>query len=301
MLVALAANLVIAVAKTVAAIVSGSAAMYAETAHSFADTTNQVLLLVSIRRGAKPADLRHPMGYGRERFFWALLAAVFIFVGGALFSVSQGVLALATGSVHEGFVLGVVILAISVVAESLSLVRALRHAQGEARTRRTALGTYISQSTDPTVRTVLFEDTAAVVGASVALAGITLHRITGDAWWDAGAAIAVGGVLGAVAIALGVDARALLVGESALPPERASLRSILHAQSEIDEVHEVVTTHIGPAQLAVAARVTLHPGVTVREIEAMGRRVRESMRDAVDDVATVFIDPTTPRLPHSDA
>ncbi|MFN8121338.1 MAG: cation diffusion facilitator family transporter [Thermoleophilia bacterium] len=294
-LYALGANIAVAVAKGVAGLLGGSAAMIAEAAHSVADTADQGLLLISLRRGELPADGRHQVGYGRERFFWALLAAIFIFIGGAVFSIAEGVATLTVlPEEPERFRLAVAVLGLSLVAESVSFRRALREVGEGARRHRTSVRRYLRHSTDPTVRTVVFEDGAAIAGVLVALGAVTLHHLTGDAWWDAAGAIAVGLLLAVAAIALARDTKALLIGEAALPEEQRRLREVLTRQPEIAAVRSLVTTHIGPARLLVAARVTLAGDAGPAEIAALGPRVRESMRREVPDVTEVYLDPTAP-------
>lgn len=294
-LYALAANVAVATAKGLAGALGGSAAMVAEAAHSVADTADQGLLLLSLRRGELPPDRRHQVGYGRERFFWALLAAIFIFIGGAVFSVAEGVATLTVLPTEpERFGLAVGVLGVSLVAESVSFRRALREVGEGARRHRTSVRRYLRHSTDPTVRTVVFEDGAAILGVLIALAAVSLHHLTGDAWWDAAGAITVGLLLAVAAVALARDTKALLIGEAALPEEQRRLRGVLTAQPEIAAVRSLVTTHIGPARLLVAARVTLAAGAGAPEITALGARVRDGMRREVPDVAEVYLDPTGP-------
>src|SRR4030095_10414255 len=174
--------------------------MLAEAAHSFADTMNQVFLLVSLSLGDREPDEDHPFGYGKERFFWALLAAVFIFVSGALFSLWQGVHGLLSGeTVEGGYLLTYAVLVFALVAEGTSWWRGAHQgrseAGGAAPPAEKPSGVYVQQSKDPTVKTVLFEDSAAVAGLLLALVGVGLHQLTGMAFFDAGASILIGVLL----------------------------------------------------------------------------------------------------------
>lgn len=293
-LVALGANLGIAVAKGVAAALTGSAALLAETAHSLADTVNQVLLLVSLSLGKRPADEEHPLGYGRDRFFWALLVAVLIFVVGGVVSVGRGVLGLLGGDGGEGFIVAYAILGVSLVLEGASLVRAVRQTRRQAAREGLAFATYARHTTDPTVNTVLFEDAAAVLGLLLALGGVALHQLTGSAAWDAASAVAIGAVLLAVAFLLGRDSRDLLLGEPARPEEREALREAIMAHPEVAAVTELLTTHVGPDQLVVAVRVELSRELPGVDVERLRGSIRAALPARVADVSRVFVELSPP-------
>lgn len=212
-LVALGANLLIAVAKAVGGVFAGSPALLSEAAHSVADSFNEVFLLAALRRSRRPPDRRHPFGYGKERFFWSLLAAVGIFVMGGCFSVFQGIEALRSGAdeSHSGYVAGLVVLGVAFLAEGGSLLRALHQVRGQP-------GGGIGR--DPALRTVVAEDGTAVLGVALAIAGMALHMATGQPVWEGSASLAIGVLLGYVAYRLGKDARDQLIGE-AVDPENA--------------------------------------------------------------------------------
>ena len=226
-LVALAANASIAVAKLVAGLISASSAMLAESAHSVADTMNQVFLLASLKLGEREADAEHPFGYGKERFFWSFLAAVGIFVAGAGFSLYEGLQRIFGATSEEGsYGVAYAVLAFALVAEGTSLVRAWRQTRGEARARRQTYLGFVRASRDPTTKTVLFEGSAAVVGVLLAFAGVGLREVTGDAAPDAAASIAVGLLLAYVAVRIGRDSRRLLLGRQRRRWRRSSRRSV---------------------------------------------------------------------------
>src|SRR4051794_16352091 len=226
-LVALAANLAIAVAKFAAGIISGSAAMLAEAAHSVADTANQLFLLASLRFSERKPDANHPFGYGKERFLWSFMAAIFIFVSGAAFSIYEGVSRLLSGGGETSYTAAYVVLVLGIALEGTSLLRAMRQTREDAARTERKLGRYVRTSRDPTTKTVLFEDSAAVIGLLLALAGLALSQVTGEHAFDAAASIAIGVLLGCVAYALWRDTRGLLIGGGAPPGGRGGLRAAL--------------------------------------------------------------------------
>jgi cation diffusion facilitator family transporter len=296
-LAALVANLAIAAAKTVAGLLGGSAAMLAEAAHSFADTMNQVFLLVSLSLGDREPDEDHPFGYGKERFFWALLAAVFIFVSGALFSLWQGVHGLLSGETAEGgYLLTYGVLVFALVAEGISWWRAAHQVRSEAAAAGKPVRVYVQQSNDPTVKTVLFEDSAAVAGVLLALAGVGLHQLTGMAFFDAGASILIGVLLAYIAYRLGRDTKGLLIGEAARPEQREALRRTILAHPEVEAVLELLTMHLGPASLLVAVRLDLRDGLSSQQVEAVSTRIEAELAEVVPEVTQVFLDPTPREL-----
>ncbi|HET8604511.1 MAG TPA: cation diffusion facilitator family transporter, partial [Marmoricola sp.] len=179
------ANLVIAVGKAVGGVMSGSSAMMSEAAHSVADTLNQVFLMTAIRRSSKKADQEHPFGYGMERYFWSLLAAVGIFVLGAGFSAYEGLHQLLHPEEQKGIVVPLVVLGLAFLMEGSSLLRGVWQARKEARERDKPLRPYLAHEAEPTVRAVVFEDSAAVAGLVVAALGIVLDHVTGSTVFDA--------------------------------------------------------------------------------------------------------------------
>ncbi|MFE2374091.1 cation diffusion facilitator family transporter [Streptomyces sp. NPDC059398] len=285
-LVALAANLVIAVAKAVGGVFAGSPALLSEAAHSVADSLNEVFLLFALRRSKRPADPQHPFGYGKERFFWALLAAVGIFVMGGCFSVWQGVEALRGGGEQEstgGYIVGLVVLGVALIAEGTSLARALLQVRGQS-------GDGIGK--DPALRTVIAEDGTAVIGVLLAMAGMGLHMATGQIAWEASASIAIGALLGYVAYRLGKDARDQLIGEAADPDLRAGIEEMLAAQPEIDQVSSLLTMRLGMESTLVAARVDLVPGLESEHVELISMRIRASIEKTWPEADQVYLDVT---------
>lgn len=292
-LIAGAANLFVGVIKLVAGLAAGSSAMLAEAAHSAADTLNQAFLLTSVHRSARPADTRHPFGYGQERYFWSLLAAFGIFIAGAGFSVFEGLLAFRRGGGGGGSVmLAYVVLAVSLLAEGTSLTRAYRQVRAEARRRRSAVLDHVRESPDTTVKAALFEDTAAIAGLVLAAAGLALRQLTGSPAWDGAASIAIGGLLVAVAVRLGLDSRELLIGRAAGPRERAAIRAEIEATPGVEALLDLLTMQLGPDHLIVAARVALAGGITADQAEDLADGIDQRLTQRLPLTPHVFIDPT---------
>ncbi|MGW0209563.1 cation diffusion facilitator family transporter [Streptomyces sp. NPDC003233] len=285
-LVALAANLVIAVAKAAGGVLAGSPALLSEAAHSVADSFNEVFLLAALRRSRRPADAQHPFGYGKERFFWSLLAAVGIFVMGGCFSFFQGFEALRQGTQENfsGYVAGLIVLGVALVAEGVSLLRALHQV------RRHGAG--LGSVADPALRTVVAEDGTAVLGVTLALAGMGLHMVTGQVAWEASASLAIGVLLVYVAYRLGRDARDRLIGEAADPELSGRIRSLLRAQPEIDSVEALFTMKTGLYSTLVAARIDLVPGLDSERVEEVAVRIKRSLARTFPEAGQIFLDVT---------
>jgi cation diffusion facilitator family transporter len=256
-MVAFAANLLIALAKSVAALVTGSASMLAEAAHSWADAGNEVFLLVAQRRGARPADDQHPTGHGRETYVWALFAAVGLFAVGAAVSVTHGITELIHPEPAQAFMVAYVVLAISFVLEGISFLQSTRQAKAEAREIDRELLEHVVATSDPTLRAVFAEDAAALVGVLIAFAGIGLHELTGSSVPDAVGSILVGLLLGVVSILLIDRNRRFLVGEAVSPALRKAALERLLAEDQVMSVTYLQMEFAGPRQIALLARVDL--------------------------------------------
>jgi cation diffusion facilitator family transporter len=285
-LVALAANVVIAVAKTVGGLIAGSPALLSEAAHSVADSMNEVFLLAALRRSRRRADSRHPFGYGKERFFWSRLAAVGIFVMGGCFSFFQAFEALRRGAAesYDGYVAGLVVLGVALVSEGISLLRALHQVRVQ--------GGAASGARDPALRTVVAEDGTAVLGVSLAIAGMALHMATGQVIWEALASCAIGALLVYVAYRLGRDARDQLIGRAADPEQSRRIRALLQAQPEIDSVESLLTMELGLDSTLVAARVDLTPGLDSEEVELVAERIKRTVSYTIPEADQIFLDIT---------
>jgi cation diffusion facilitator family transporter len=290
-LIAGAANIFVGVIKLVAGIMVGSSAMLAEAAHSAADTLNQAFLLASLRRGERPADPRHPFGYGQERYFWSLLAAFGIFVAGAGFSVFEGLLALRRGST-ESPLIAYVVLAVAGVAEGTSLVRVLVQFRGEARRNHLDVLDHVRSSPDTTIKATLFEDGAAMIGLALAALGLALRQATGSAVWDGAASMAIGGLLVVVAVRLGLDSRDFLIGRAADPRDLETIRAEIENAPGVDALVDLRTMHLGPEHLIVGARVAFSDDISADRAEDIADDIDRRLSDRLPLVPHIFLDPT---------
>ncbi|CAN5470268.1 cation diffusion facilitator family transporter [soil metagenome] len=290
------ANLAIAVAKIVAGALTGSSAMLAEGAHSVADTVNQVFLLTALSRSKKPADTQHPFGYGMERYFWSLLAAVGIFVLGAGFSIYEGIHSLLHQEPVVDPLVAYVVLGVSFLFEGASWLKALLQLRREASEREVGLLTHVATTPDPTAKTVAFEDTAALIGIVLAVGGITLHLLTGSGAWDGIASILIGLLLVGVAVSLGSTSKRNLIGEALPEAKREGLTRVINDSIGVDVVVELLTMRLGPDDVLVAARVDVDDSVSGGDLERVADDVDTRIREAYPEVRHVFLDPTTARV-----
>jgi cation diffusion facilitator family transporter len=291
-LVALAANLGIAIAKIIAAVLTGSASLAAEAAHSVADTFNEVLLWVGLRRSGRPADRLHPLGHGKERYIWTLLVAVAIFGMGALFAFYQGVETLLGHHVGEADPLaGYIVLAVSFVLEAVSWRQAMRQVRADAREAGLPVPAFIRGTDEPTSISVLLEDSAALLGLLLAFAGLGLHQLTGAAVWDGVGSIMIGVLLTAVALVLGRINLNLLVGRQADPRLVRDIRRRLGEAAEIEWVADIVTVTFGADRVLVCARLDFRDALTAGEVERACVRMARELREAHEEVDEVFLEP----------
>lgn len=297
-LVALGANLLVAVAKGVAAVITGSASMAAETAHSFADTVNQVFLLTALRGSKKPADRAHPFGYGRVRYFWALLAAVSIFVTGSLYSAYEGVSALLSEE-HEVVspVVNYVVLGVAFLLEGFSLLKGYRQTRAEAAEHDQPLRTFLRTSDDPTATTVVFEDSAAIAGLVLAAAGTAVHQVTGESWGDGIASLLIAALLAGVALRLGRSNMRLLTDVQADPRVVRAILVRLGDEPEVEAVVDLLTLTLGTDQVLVCARLDLQDDLTAADVELAMVRIAADLEATFLEVVEVFLEP----VPREDA
>lgn len=291
-LVALGANATIATGKFAVGFLTGSAAMLAEAAHSVADTVNQGFLLISINLSDNPADEEHPHGYGKERFFWAFLATIFIFVAGAFFSVYQGIQKLVDGGEHHGaFWPSYLVLGLAFAFDGVVLILAFRAARDGAREMGVGLRDFLRETSDVTLKTALYEDAAATTGVVIAAIGLAFLQITGNPIFDALASILIGIVLIAVAIMLGRETRDLLLGASASPRTREAIRSAIAEFPEVTLVVELLTMRLGLNCVLVTGEITIEDGLKTNEIEHLLRKVTSRIREAAPEVNNVYLKP----------
>jgi cation diffusion facilitator family transporter len=297
-LLALAANLGIALAKTFAAVITGSASMAAEAGHSYVDTINEVLLLTALRRSERPADSRHPFGHGPERYFWSLLVAVCIFGMGALFAFLQGFGALLGKGVEEASPLvGYIVLAVSAVLETISWTQAFKETRKHARERGQGFLDFLRTTDDPTAKSVLFEDSAALLGLVFAAAGLATHQLTGSAFGDGVASILIGLMLTLVAFLLGRTNRELLIGRQARPAVLEGMREMLSGAPEVEELVDLMTMNVGTDQILVCARLDFDDALGAADVERACARLDGELHEAYHEVYEVFLEP----VPRDDA
>jgi cation diffusion facilitator family transporter len=281
-LVAFGANLVIALAKSAAAFLSHSASMMAEAAHSWADTGNEVLLLVADKRSRKEPDREHPLGYGREAYVWSLFAAMGLFIAGSVISFVRGINELLHPEPSAGgdFLISYIVLAVAFIFESISFTRSAKQAKPEAESLQRDLIDHVMETSDPTLRAVFFEDAAALTGLVIAGAGLALHQVTGDPVYDAIGSLLIGVLLAVTAYVLLDRNREFIVGEEAAPAVRKATINSLLELPEIDRVTYLRLEVVGPRHIYVVGDVDIvgdqpEPEVakTLRYLEA---RLRES-------------------------
>lgn len=288
------ANLLIAVAKFVGALISGSSSMMSEAAHSLADTVTEVLLYVALRRGAKPADDLHPLGYGREAYLWSLLAAFATFVAGAVVSFVDGLQRILHGGDTGDPWIAFAVLAVAFVLEGTSLLRALRQVSGNARRYRVRIRTFLEETTDTAVKAVTFEDSAALVGLVLAALGLGLTRLTGETFYDGASSILIAVLLVVVAASLAKANSSLLVGRAAPLGLDRRLRSELEQLPDVLSVPVFVTSVTGPRRLLVAAKVEFRDGCTTDDVERIADAAERRLVEVFPGIEYVFLDPTPP-------
>lgn len=256
-IIAFFANLAIAVAKTVVALITGSASMLAESAHSWADTGNQILLFIADRRSRRPPDAAHPFGYGREAYVWSMFAALGLFTVGAVVSIWNGITKLLEPGDEASYLWAYVVLAVAFVLEGTSFAQAFRQTRREARSLDRDIVQHALATSDPTLRAVFAEDSAALIGLVVAGLGIFLHQMTGNAAYDAIGSIIVGVLLGVVAIVLINRNLRFLTGQESDERLRDSALGLLKGMPEVVRVAYLRLEFVGPRQVLMVASVDL--------------------------------------------
>ncbi|HEY0258674.1 MAG TPA: cation diffusion facilitator family transporter [Lacisediminihabitans sp.] len=296
--IALGANLLVAVAKTVASFITGSASMVAEAAHSWADFGNEIFLLVADRRSMRERDDPHPLGYGREAYVWSMFAAFGIFTAGAVVSVWHGLQEMLSPEATTDFGIAYTVLAVSFVLEGFSFLQAYRQARSGGISRGISTGRYALVSSNATLRAVFAEDSAALIGLLVAFLGILLHQLTGIAVFDSAGSILIGLLLGGVAVVLIDRNRRFLIGEMPDAALQADVLSGLLARPEIDRVTYLHLEFVGPGKVFLVAAVDLvgestetHVAIALRRVEAELER-----NDHVEEAVLTLSTPDEPSL-----
>jgi cation diffusion facilitator family transporter len=288
-LAALAANLGIAATKFAAFAFTGSASLLAEAVHSVADCGNQMLLLLGRNRAARDQTEEHPFGFGRERYFYAFLVAVVLLVGGAAFSVYEGIHKITHQTPVRSPGIAFAVLAIAVVLESLSLRTAMRQSS-QLRGRLSWLA-FIRRAKAPELPAVLLEDVAALTGLAFATLGVALTVLTGSEVWDGIGSLAIGLLLAGVAVVLAVETKSLLIGESASDEVEQAIVAALEAGPEVQCVIHLRTLHIGPESLLVAAKIGVRGSDPVSAVAAGIDAAERRVRAAVPIAEMIYLEP----------
>ncbi len=292
LIVALAANVGIAVAKFVAAAITGSSAMLTEGVHSLVDSSNQLLLMHGQKRAAQPADALHPGGYGRELYFWSFVVALLVFALGAGVSVYEGILHFLSPEPAVSPLIAYGVLAVAFVLEGGSTVAAFR--QFDRARRGKSWWEALVSTKDAATVIVLLENGAAMAGILIAAVGLALSELTGDPRFDGIASILIGLLLGAVAIFLAREAKGLLIGEAADPELIAGIRRAVSRQGVMG-IGEIITVHNAPDQIVVAVNVDFDNRLVAGDVERIIDEIERALRTAFPAIYRVYV------RPHEDA
>ncbi|MGW8982098.1 cation diffusion facilitator family transporter [Streptomyces parvus] len=294
-IVAALANLGIAVAKAVAGLISGSSAMLSEAAHSVADTVTEVMLLTALKRSEKPADEDHPLGYGPERYIWAMLASIATFVGGAVFSIYDGVHTLVAGEELGDPLISYIVLAVAFLLEGYSLRTGVKQVRREASRLRVPDTYYLRHTPDTAVKAVVMEDSAALIGLLLAAGGLLGGQLSGSGVWDGIASCLIGLLLVYVAWVLGRSNAQLLIGRPLPEAVRSGVREELLSVPHIVEVLELTTLIQGPDEILIAAKIDFRDMATAAEVEWACEEAEDQLRERFPSVRRVYLDPTPGR------
>lgn len=285
---ALAGNGLIAITKFIASAITGSSAMFSEAIHSVVDTGNQGLMLYGMKRASKPADARHPFGYSMELYFWTFVVAILIFSLGAGFSLYEGVSKLASPHAIQKPIVNYIVLGFAMIFEGAAWAVAFK----EFRKTKGTLSYFkaVQRSKDPTVFTVLFEDSAAMLGLMAALIGVSLTQITGNPVFDAIASITIGIILGCTAAVLSYESKGLLIGEAARPTVIGNIRKLVNNREGIISINELLTMHFGPHDILLNLSIDFVDGISASEVEALISKLEKDIKSAHPEITRVFIE-----------
>ncbi|KRF11298.1 cation diffusion facilitator family transporter [Nocardioides sp. Soil797] len=297
-IVALVANALVALAKSIAATITGSAAMLAEAAHSWADTGNEVFLLFAERAGRREADEAHPRGYGRATYVWSLVAAFGLFAAGSVVSVWHGLSQLTGEGEDPNYLINYVVLGIAFLLEGTSLIQATRQVVGEAKTWGMRPLKFVDRTSDSTLRAVFMEDSAAILGLLLAAGGIGLHQLTGNAIYDALGSVAVGLLLGLVAIFLMRRNMDYLLGQEISPELEERILDTLKQRPEINRISYLHVEYVGPHRFFIVAAVDLtgDDRETTLAIRLRGLEAELEQEPMIEDAVLTLAVPTEPTL-----
>jgi cation diffusion facilitator family transporter len=282
-------NVSIAAAKGVAAVFTGSGALLAETIHSTADCANQILLLIGVRGSARPPTPEHPLGHGRDAYFWSFIVALMLFSLGGMFSIYEGMHKIMNPEPVERFALGLGILIFSITLEAGATISNIREVN--ARRKGARFFTYLKATKDSDLIVVLGENSAAVVGLSFAIAALTLSQLTGDSRWDAAGSVAIGVVLVLVALFLSVEVKSLLLGERADENIERAVRELVRADGPIREILSLITVQQGPGEVVLAAKVRIANHLAGDEVAHAINAFERDVHAKCPEVRWLFVEP----------
>jgi cation diffusion facilitator family transporter len=287
--IALLANIVIAIAKLIAGYVSGSTGLLAEAAHSAADSVNEVFLAIGLYRDRTPADATHPFGHGRERFLWAFMAAIASFLIGGCLSIAMAIANLKESNAVPGGLAAWIVLAISFTADGASWLRSMRQASSQAKEYGITVWRYINRSSDPVVRAIVVEDSAALIGLCLAAGGLLLSEIFGTSVPDSLASLLIGLLLAVTAFGLARPLADFLVGRSVRESQLEKLYTIVKEDAAIEQVLSLRATYAGPEEVIVLAKVRPSANLKIAQFTKAMDDLDRRIRHALPIVANVFI------------
>jgi cation diffusion facilitator family transporter len=293
--IALVANIIIAIAKLIAGLATGSTGMLAEAAHSAADSSNEVFLAIGLHRDRQPPDEKHPSGHGRERFLWAFMAAIASFLIGGCLSIALAVAEFGTRHAAPGGIAAWIVLGIAFVADGTSWLQSVRQARRQAKEYDTGLWQYIQISSDPVVRAIVYEDSAALLGIVLVAGGLFIGELVHSNLPDAIASLLVGLLLAVTAFVLARPLVDFLVGRSLPAPLLERLHAIVDEDAAIERVVSLRAMYSGPEEVIVVAKVRPAPGMNIEQLAHAMDTLDQKIRKAVPVVADVFIDVTATR------
>lgn len=285
---AIGANLAIAITKFIAAAITGSSAMLSEGIHSTVDTTNELLLLLGIHLSKKPPDENHPFGHGQELYFWSLIVAILVFSVGGGMSFYEGISHLLHPSPLEDPMWNYIVLGFAIVFEGYSWSIAWKEFLPQK--GKQSVWQAIRASKDPTIFTVLFEDSAAILGLIVAFLGVFFGHLFSNPYLDGIASIVIGVILAVVAVLLAYESRGLLLGESANSSTVASIREIAASDQAVEGVRRVLTMHLGPQEILLNLEIQFNKNLSAEEVAAAVQRLEKIICQKHPDIKNVFIE-----------
>jgi cation diffusion facilitator family transporter len=289
-LAAFSANLGIAVAKFAAFAFTRSSSMLAEGVHSLADTGNQLLLLLGAKRASKAPTPKHPFGFGRERYFWAFVVALVLFIGGATFAIYEGIEKILHPHELESPAWAITVLILALALEGFSFRTALIEVR-HANTQGVGLVRFVRRTRAPELPVVILEDTGALIGLVLALIGVTLTLLTDRPVFDGIGTLCIGILLAVIAVMLAIEMKSLLIGESAVPEEERRIGEALTDAPEIRSLIHLRTQHLGPEDLLVAAKLEFRTDLTVPELARAIDAAESRVRAEAPSARLVFLEP----------